>query len=69
MHINTGASDPLPASEKRFGYREALAEIVTDLGQVTAARSDRPRRGRSPAASARAVKQPDRRSISRPRRR
>jgi hypothetical protein len=67
MHINTGASDPLPASEQRFGYREALAEIVTDLGQTTAARHDRPRRRRSPTASARAVKQPDRRSIAQPR--
>jgi hypothetical protein len=67
MHIKTGASDPLPASEQRFSYREALAEVIAELGQAAVARHDRPRRRRSPTASARAVKQPNRRSISQPR--
>jgi hypothetical protein len=64
MHIRTSASDRLRASGERFGYREALAEVIIELGQATVVRHDRPRRRRSMTATARAVKQPNRRSIS-----
>jgi len=43
MHTKSSASELLPASVERFGYREALAEVIIELGQATVGTTRGPR--------------------------
>lgn len=42
MYIATNAAGSFAPGLERFGYREALAEVIAELGQAAVARRDHP---------------------------